>query len=148
MRVIGNWSDLGQAPSFRQRRELALVAIGIGAIASASVVLALVDLTSKKSDVSFVSGRAIVTNTAPSPSSLGPNDKAMPVKTPDIPLQFSGRAAAPIDPRIGEARQKIDAWNQRDWWKGNRHTEHAAPIGNTLRVFARCLGARFPANGD
>ena len=39
MPSIGNsWSDLGQAPTLRHRRDIALVAIAVGAIAGASVI--------------------------------------------------------------------------------------------------------------
>jgi len=122
MRAIGNpWSDLDHAPTFRQRRELAFVAIAIAAIASASVVLALVDLATKKSDVSFVSARTVVTDLAPSASPPAPSEKALTVPPPAIPLQVQERAAAPVEPTNRAAPN--DVWKQRDWWKGNAHTK-------------------------
>ena len=59
MRSIGNsWSDLGQAPTLRHRREIMLVAIAVVAIASASVILSLVDVAATKPDASFVRARS------------------------------------------------------------------------------------------
>jgi hypothetical protein len=124
MQAIGNsWSDLGRAPTFRQRRQVAFVAIAVAAIAGASVVLALVDLTSRKSDAPFVSVRAIVTDLAPSASAPALSERAIPVpaSAPAIPVQVQERAAAPVEPTNRVAPN--DVWKQRDWWKGNAHTK-------------------------
>ena len=47
-------NKIGQAPTLRHRREIALVAIGVVAVASASVILSLVDVAATKPHASFV----------------------------------------------------------------------------------------------
>ena len=120
MRAIGNsWLDLGRAPTSRQRRELAFVAIAVAAIASDSVVLALVDLATKKSDASFVSARALVTDLAPPASPSASGEMAVTVPAPAIPVQVREPAAAPVEPANRAAPSEV--WKQRVWWKGNSH---------------------------
>ena len=118
MRAIGNSSlDLGRAPTFRQSRELAFVAIAVAAIASASVILALVDLATKKPDASFVSAWAVVTDFA-SASPTAPSEKVT-APASAIPLQVREPAAAAAEPATRVAPNEV--WKQRDWWKGNSH---------------------------
>src|SRR6516225_796449 len=126
MRLIGNsWSELGQAPTIRQSRDLALVAIAVGAIASASVGFALVDLASTKTNVSFVPARAFVTDASATPQRRSEQEVSTPKPTSAVPV--GNRILAPAKPSISEIAPKSQVSNERYWWNGNRHTRaHSA----------------------
>jgi hypothetical protein len=119
MRSIGNsWSALGQAPTLRHRREIALVAVGVVAIASASAILSLVDVAAIKPDASFVPARAIITDTRPSTLKA----EGVQAATPQSPtLAVREPVAVPPEPPPipGEATQKSNVWNERVW-RGDR----------------------------
>ena len=120
MRSIGNsWSELGQAPTLRHRREIALVAIGVVAVASASVILSLLDVAATKPHASFVPARAIITDTRPStPTAEG--DQAATPQSPTTTLSVREPVVAPLEPSPSEAAQKSDVSSNREWRKGDR----------------------------
>ena len=120
MRSIGNsLSDLGQAPTLRHRREIMLVAIGVAAIAGASVILSLVDVAATKPDASFVPARAIVTDTRPSTPTAEGDQAATPQSSTAI-LSAREPVAAPPEPSPSEAAQKSDVSSDREWRRGDR----------------------------
>jgi hypothetical protein len=119
MRSIGNsWSDLGQAPTLRHRREIALVAIGVVAIASASVILSLVDVAATKPDASFVPARAIIMDTRPSTPTAGGDQATTPQSS--TTLSVSEPVAEPPKPSPSEAAQKSEVSSDREWRRGDQ----------------------------
>jgi hypothetical protein len=120
MRSIGNsWSDLGQAPTLRHRREIALVAIGVVAVASASVILSLLDVAATKPHASFVPARAIITDTRPStPTAEG--DQAATPQSPTATRSVREPVVAPLEPSPSEAAQKSDVSSNREWRREDR----------------------------
>jgi hypothetical protein len=120
MRSIGNsLSDLGQAPTLRHRREIMLVAIGVAAIAGASVILSLVDVAATKPDASFVPARAIVTDTRPSTPTAG-GDRATTPQSSTTTLSVSEPVAEPPKPSPSEASQKSEVSSDREWRRGDQ----------------------------
>jgi hypothetical protein len=120
MRSIGNsWAVLGQAPTWRHRREIALAAIGVVLIAGASVILSLVDAAATKPDVSFVPVRAIIADTRPSTGPTAEGDQAAAPRSSTAALPVREPETSPTEPSR-EALQKSDVWNERKWWKGDQ----------------------------
>jgi hypothetical protein len=122
--------DLGQAPTFADRRDIALVAIAVGAIAGASVIFSLVDVASTKSDAQImpasdaqiVRAQEITTEAGTSTSPTAEGDQAATPQSPTTTLSVREPVAAPPEPppTPGEAAQKSDVSSDHEWRRGDR----------------------------
>jgi hypothetical protein len=117
MRFTANsWSELGLAPTFDQRCEVVLVAMAVGAIASASVISSLVDVAAKKSDFPFVAARGITMNMTAS-TILTEADRALAARTDlaakesDVPFVAAPRIIRPTSAstNLTEGQQTVAA---------------------------------------
>lgn len=134
MRLSANsWSQLGLAPSFGGGWEIVVVAIAVGAIASASVVSFLVDTTANESDVPSVVAQA------PSGTRTNLTDRVPAVPTPPAPVPVlatlsphaqtaPGKVAAvssPAEAAPNDAEQDSDARSRHNLRKGDRRSHGA-----------------------
>jgi hypothetical protein len=123
MRSTGNiypeWSHMGREQSFRHSLLIVVVATAVGAIASAAVILALIDEPVTKSDALPISARAIISNVGASGGMPADQDRAMvPTNvqlTPTATVPASDVAAIHI-----EAANRPNVHSGHKSWKENR----------------------------
>jgi hypothetical protein len=120
-------SDLGKAPTFADRRDIALVAIAVGAIAGVSVIFSLADVAATKSDSQIVPAQAITTDARASTSPTAEGDQAATLQSPTTAIAVR-EVAAPPEPPPSEAAQKSDVWNNRVWWRSYRHERRSRGV--------------------
>ena len=115
-------SDLGKAPTFADRRNIALVAIAVGAVAGASVIFSLVDVAATKSDAQIVPAQAITTDARASTSPTAEGDQAATPQSPTTAIAVQEPVAAPpeLPPTPSEAARKSDVSSDHEWRRGDR----------------------------
>lgn len=121
-------SDLGIAPTFADRRDIALVSIAVGAIAGASVIFSLADVAATKSDAQIVPAQAITTDARASTSPTAEGDQAATLQSSTTALAVREPVAAPPEPPPSEAAQKSDVRNNREWWRSYRHESRSRGV--------------------